>query len=212
MRQISLSIMIILITVICLDAKADTRTVQETGSVSSPSSSAAIPLNIDAEVQRSLQAIKAFAGSLQADLMSAIAEGGPTQAISVCNIKAGLIARDVSEQQGVDIKRVSLRNRNPNNAPDEWQKVVLEDFAARKLKGEPIAELTFTDVAETGTGKQFRFVKAIPTGAICVKCHGVNIEPEVKDKLDQLYPDDKARGFLPGDIRGAFVVTRDFTP
>ncbi|MGM0774574.1 MAG: c-type heme family protein, partial [Pseudomonadota bacterium] len=42
-------------------------------------------------------------------------------------------------------------------------------------------------------------------------CHGKSIDPEVKAKLDELYPEDQATGFSEGDLRGAFVVTRQTT-
>jgi hypothetical protein len=168
-------------------------------------------INIDEEKQRAVTAVKAFAGDLKAELKKALKEGGATNAITVCNTRANQIARDVSRARNLAIKRVSLRNRNPNNAPNQWQKAVLEEFESRKLKGEPVSELTFTQVVENGTARQFRFMKAIPTGPICITCHGTQISSEVKKRLDQLYPDDKARGFRPGDIRGAFVVTSDMS-
>jgi hypothetical protein len=37
-------------------------------------------------------------------------------------------------------------------------------------------------------------------------CHGKEISGSVIDTLDALYPEDEARGFGLGDIRGAFTV------
>jgi hypothetical protein len=168
-------------------------------------------ITVEAEEQRSLEAVMVFGSSLQAELQKALKEGGPENAITVCNAKANEIAMKVSAEQNLTLKRVSMKNRNPDNAPNEWQEKVLEEFESRKLKGEPVSELTYTDVAEIDSGKQFRFMKAIPTGSICIQCHGPDISTAVQKKLDRLYPGDKARGFLPGDIRGAFVVTRNFS-
>ena len=39
-----------------------------------------------------------------------------------------------------------------------------------------------------------------------MNCHGTDIKPKVKEKLDELYPEDEATGFFLGDLRGAFVV------
>jgi len=207
-KQIFLTTSMILVTAVYFDAQAESNTVQET-QYGANSSSVSTSIDFDTEKQRSMAAVKAFATSLQAELKKGLKEGGATNAITVCNTRAGLIAMNVSEKQNLTIKRVSLKNRNPDNVPNEWQKQILENFENRKLRVEPVAELTYADVAETVTGKQFRFMKAIPTKAICITCHGENISSEVKDRLDQLYPNDKARGFRPGDIRGAFVVTRD---
>ena len=49
-------------------------------------------------------------------------------------------------------------------------------------------------------------MKAIGTQPVCTVCHGNGIAPEVAARLDALYPDDLARGFEAGDIRGAFSI------
>ena len=51
-------------------------------------------------------------------------------------------------------------------------------------------------------------MKAIPTGGLCLQCHGTAIAPKLAEKLSELYPEDKATGYSEGEIRGAFVVTR----
>ena len=202
MKKIVLSMAMLTLTVLCI-------TTENSGI-------AAQPEEIDAqlvqtETQRAKQAIKTLATELQAELKKALNEGGPVNAITVCNTKAHQIAANISSDLDLTLKRVSLKNRNPDNVPNEWQKKVLADFEERKRNGEPVAELTYTEVLATGSGKEFRFMKAIPTGPICVKCHGTEISDEVKTRLDQLYPNDKARGFRPGDIRGAFVVISNIT-
>ncbi len=51
-------------------------------------------------------------------------------------------------------------------------------------------------------------MKAIPTGPLCLACHGETLAAPVAEKIGELYPADKATGFREGDIRGAFVVTK----
>ena len=134
--------------------------------------------------------------------------GGPIEAIDVCNTRAVLIGEEVSLEQGMTLSRVSVRNRNPDNAPNEWQATVLDSFKARKLAGEAPATLTWHEVADTGNGKELRFMKAIPTGAVCLACHGETLAHAVAKKLAELYHEDKATGYSEGDIRGAFVVRK----
>ena len=69
-----------------------------------------------------------------------------------------------------------------------------------------MAKMEYAEVVAEGGKQYFRYMKAIPTGELCLKCHGAEIEPGVKAKLDELYPNDKARGFKLGDIRGAFTI------
>ena len=161
----------------------------------------------DPQVAEARMTIKAFATELKGELQSAMKAGGPVNAIGVCNIRAPEIATSINSKGKLQISRVSLKNRNPGNAPDEWQRVVLENFEKRKAAGEEAAKIDYADTVATEKGKEFRYMKAIPTDAICLNCHGANIHSDVKAKLDELYPGDKARGFNVGDIRGAFYVT-----
>jgi len=152
--------------------------------------------------------VAAFAGALKSELMAAMKAGGPVQAIDVCHSTAPAIAREISDQQGLQVSRVSERNRNPGNAPTGWQTAVLDDFRGRLEAGGDPDALTWQDIANTAGGREFRFMKAITTQPICLTCHGEAVAPEVTEKLSELYPDDRATGFREGDLRGAFVVTR----
>ena len=49
-------------------------------------------------------------------------------------------------------------------------------------------------------------MKAIPTGGLCLQCHGEVLDPAVAGKIAELYPDDQATGFIDGDLRGVFWV------
>ena len=51
-------------------------------------------------------------------------------------------------------------------------------------------------------------MKAIPTGEVCLKCHGSNVAPDVKAAIGELYPEDQATGFKAGELRGAFSVSK----
>ena len=51
-------------------------------------------------------------------------------------------------------------------------------------------------------------MKAIPTAALCLSCHGENIPADVDAKLKELYPNDQARGFKEGQLRGAFTLAQ----
>ena len=86
---------------------------------------------------------------------------------------------------------------------------MLKQFDARKAQGEPIDKLEFFAVIDDDQGqKTFRYMKAIPTAALCLGCHGEHLAPEVDAKLKELYPNDAARGFKEGDLRGAFTLAK----
>jgi len=154
--------------------------------------------------------IMALGGSLKGELVKAMQAGGPIAAIPVCHEKAPAIAQQVSTEKGVTVSRTSLKPRNPDNAATAWQQTVLEDFEARKAKGEDPQKMAYSAVVESAGKKEFRFMKAIPTGGLCLNCHGATVQPEVLTKIKALYPEDKATGYVVGDLRGAFVVTKPF--
>lgn len=153
--------------------------------------------------------VKTFFASLKGELEQAIADGGLANAVLVCKARAPVIADDIAKQTGWDVGRTSLKLRNPGaNSPDAWEAEVLERFEARKAAGEDLQTIAVAETVETDQGPRFRFMKAIPTLEICLSCHGEHIAPEVAEALDQSYPDDQARGFKAGDIRGAFTLSK----
>ena len=167
------------------------------------------PSNTDNEANLSAakSAIQAFAASLQAELKAAMQAGGPVAGVAVCNTRAMAITRQAADD-GMELSRVSLRNRNPDNAPNAWQTAVLETFEGQKVAGKDVTGLTWSETVDIDGVSEFRFMKAIPTGEVCLKCHGTTLAPGVAEVLADLYPQDKATGFKQGDIRGAFVAVR----
>jgi len=163
--------------------------------------------DLDAYTKASRNVIKAFAESLQAELKSAIATGGPAAAIEVCNEKAPEIARRHAEENNWEVGRTSLKYRNPNNAPDPWEQAILQSFEDRKAAGEDPATIDHAAIVMRNGKRVIQYMKAIPTAEICLNCHGgAEVKPEVAAKLAEFYPDDRARGFHVGDIRGAFTI------
>ena len=152
--------------------------------------------------------VKEFMQQLKGELQKGMQEGGPVTAIAVCKDKAPAIAAALGESKGLRVGRTSLRVRNPLNSPDVWEKAVLEKFEQRKLAGEDPAGIEFYAAAEQEDKTVFRYMKAIPTAELCVVCHGAELAPELEAKLAELYPQDQARGYQPGDLRGAFTIVQ----
>lgn len=152
--------------------------------------------------------IKAFMGDLKGELQKGMKQGGPLQTIEVCNTLAPQLAEAHSQMSGWQVGRTSLKLRNAKNAPDAWERAVLNEFERRKAAGEDPMRLVKAEVVEEGGRKMFRMMKAIPTAEVCTKCHGSEIAEPVASKLDELYPEDQARGFKVGDLRGAFTLKK----
>ncbi len=162
----------------------------------------------DALLEQSHKIVKQFGGSLKKELKTALKSEGPVKAIEVCSQVAPAIAANMSAQYKGVVRRTSLKVRNPANNPDRWELNVLLQFEKRLKAGEPANKMEFFQVVENNGSKTFRYMKAIPTGEVCLKCHGSKINPDIEAKLRALYPDDQARGFKAGDIRGAFSLSK----
>ena len=173
-----------------------------------PPADATLP-EATAEVKASRAVAQQFGATLKDALQQAINSSGPVNGIAVCHDQAGPMAEKLSQEQGMLVGRTSLKVRNPQNAPDNWELAVLKQFEARKAQGEAVEKLEFFAVIPDDQGQNtFRYMKAIPTTALCLTCHGENLPSEVDARLKELYPDDKARGFKEGELRGAFTMAK----
>ena len=145
-------------------------------------------------------------------LQAAMADGGPENAIGVCKTQAPEIAMKLSMKHQLKVARVGTRARNPDmGVPNDWQTLALKQFESRLAKGDKPYDIEFIQLVKSGSyDLELRYAKPIVLQPMCTACHGTpeQISPEVKAKLDQLYPNDKAINYKPGELRGAVVVTR----
>jgi len=170
----------------------------------------ASPDNQQQFVADSKKLIKALASDLQHTMKTAVKSGGFEQAVSACQIQAPMIKQGHNQDSDLKIKRTSLKWRNPNNSPDDWERQVLLVFEQKKQAGVSIKKLHHSEVIKTDTTLEYRFMKAIPIKPVCLKCHGdeSQIAAPVATALKQQYPLDNATQFKLGDIRGAFSVRK----
>ena len=162
----------------------------------------------DTEIAASRATVKEFMQTLKGELQAGMKEGGPVNAISVCNLSAPGIANTYSVRNGWDVGRTSLKLRNPDNAPDAWERKVLESFDERKRAGEDPAKMEHYEVVRKDGISEFRYMKAIPTAPLCLACHGEQLDSITRTRIEKLYPRDQALGYKQGDIRGAFTITQ----
>lgn len=152
----------------------------------------------DPRLEQSREIVREFQGRLKSELMAAVEEGGMAGAIGVCSDVAPAIASRLSREHGARVRRTSSKVRNAVNLPDAYERAVLERFEEER---DPAGEKF--EVQDDGRA---RYLRAIPAQGLCLGCHGTEIPPAVIDKLEQKYPHDQARGYVQGDIRGAFSI------
>lgn len=149
------------------------------------------------------QLVDKFSKELKSELMAALNEGGPVNAINVCQVKAPEIARACSGEFWT-IRRVTDRNRNPDNLAGDSEMSMLARFAdSTTVTPEYLVAWNDTD-----SGKVYTYYRPIKVAPLCLKCHGTaeDIDDALAAVLAEKYPTDRAIGYKPGDLRGMFVV------
>lgn len=152
----------------------------------------------DQQQAKMLAAKDALFEKLSGRLMEAMAQGGPSAAILVCQKEAPQIAKAVGQEQGVSIGRTGVRLRNPNNQAPAWAVELIEQKTDKP---------TFVTLSDNKAAA----LLPIKLQVQCLMCHGPDeqIAPDVKAQLQTSYPADQATGFNEGDLRGWFWVTLD---
>jgi hypothetical protein len=137
-----------------------------------------------------------------------VRERGPAAALQQCSkVALGLAKRH--EKEGWRVRRVSVKYRNPADAPDDHEARVLGEFAALKAKGELHVNTEHAEVIVDEGRRYLRYMKPIVMGSpVCLTCHGgpADIPQDVQAELRRLYPGDTATGYRVADLRGAVSV------
>lgn len=159
----------------------------------------------DDVVRRSRAAADALNLALRTRLVEEMKTGGPIRAVRVC----AEVAQKISDEQaseGLSIRRVTLKVRNPADTPDPWEAEKLR--AMQELHRDGKLGLEQWAIQELGGKRSYRYLRPILVAEMCLSCHGPreSIDPQVRAVLDAAYPDDAAVGYKTGDFRGAISV------
>lgn len=135
--------------------------------------------------------------ALLARLKDELGKGGARGALSVCHDEASAIAEKVAKEQGVALGRTSHALRNPANAAPAWAASTVASAEGRKVG---TAGLRVFDLGSGRVG----VLRPIGFAEACAACHGAPdaMAADVRTALASLYPQDRAVGFAPGDLRG----------
>ncbi len=148
---------------------------------------------------------------LKSILKKNLKSGGSLQAVIVCSDTASDLTKMLSDAVDLNIKRVSFKNRNPNNIPDEIEAKILHSYEKLLLQGK-LSESTETFGEYEINGERIlRYMKPIFVDTPCLNCHGgsSNISKEVADVINKNYPEDKAINYVKGELRGAVSITKE---
>lgn len=142
--------------------------------------------------------------TLSSALLNAIDESGPGHALRFCNLNAIPITDSLSRLHHVEIKRLATKARNPKNKADKKSKKIIEayqDFLANgKIANDTLVLLS----------GQLYYYAPIFTAPACLQCHGTpktDFSEEHETLITNIYPKDKATGFVLGELRGVWQLT-----
>lgn len=143
---------------------------------------------------------------LQAKLFAALDSAGPAQAVSYCADSAQTWTAQHAKE-GVYVRRVSMRVRNPQNRPDATESVQLARLDSLHRAGALPGEVMESIVDPSGA-RVVAYLRPVIVQERCLACHGTRerISPEVRSLLAERYPEDRATGYAAGDFRGMVSV------
>ena len=146
--------------------------------------------------------------TLGKQLMHQVNENGTIAALEYCNLNAYPIIDSLSEFFNADIKRTSLRSRNPMDNPDELEGQLLDAY---QYNVENSLELS-PGIQKLDDGKYLYTKPIIANSGLCLQCHGeigTDITDEVAAVIQERYPEDNATGHQINDLRGMWSIKLD---
>lgn len=143
---------------------------------------------------------------LAKNLMGAINKGGTEYALGFCNTNAITLTDSMAHALNAGIKRVSDKPRNAGNQANEIELAYIQVLKDKMARGEqPEAKMNEIE------GKMVGFYPIV-TNQMCLQCHGkaeLHIKAATLQKINKLYPADKATGYADKELRGLWVIEMD---
>jgi nitrate reductase cytochrome c-type subunit len=142
-------------------------------------------------------------GVLGKALMNAINMKGTENALAFCSTRAIYLTDSMAVTLNASIKRVSDKNRNPLNSANNEELAYIEKSKTLLYKGEKINP----QIVETNSEMVGYY--PIMMENMCLQCHGITeseVLPNTLQKINSIYPNDKAIGYKSGELRGIWVV------
>ena len=151
-----------------------------------------------------------FMDELKGILLNQVQTNGVVSALDVCSDTAQVLTNEFGLQRGVFIKRISVKNRNTNNFPDDYEQTILNSFQIMLRNKKLDGKTELAELVKEGEFTYLRYMKPILIQPECLNCHGSEstMLEEVSKMISKRYPNDKALDYYPGDLRGAVSIKK----
>ena len=137
-------------------------------------------------------------------LIGTLQKKGAVAALEFCNTSAYPLTDSMAIVNNANIKRVTDKPRNHNNLANSYELNQIEMFK-KQLDSNSEIEPIVTEIDD-----KVHVYYPIITNDMCLQCHGKpneTIKKETLNKLEQLYPNDKAIGYNINEIRGIWSIS-----
>lgn len=157
------------------------------------------------------KAIERLASLLIREINNGLLKGSPEDTVDVAHLKK-LTSTDgaiTGYPRIAGVKLTSLKLRNPTNAPDAAEQLVLDAIVEEMENDKAPPSLLVQKVERAGGALEWRVYRPLGILPACLICHG---DPEgqslaLQAKLAARYPNDKATGYTGRSWRGLIRVT-----
>ncbi|MFK7775280.1 MAG: DUF3365 domain-containing protein [Saprospiraceae bacterium] len=161
--------------------------------------------NHDVFLKRGQQVAAVTFKTLSGKLQKSMKEGGVSNALKYCNLAAMPLVDSLSQIHNADIRRTSLKIRNPKDQPTPLELTQLQSYEKQSKAGEKLKA-----VVKEIDPNTVAFYAPIHIMPLCEKCHGKvgsTLLEKDYDVVQKLYPEDQAIGYVSGDFRGMWSIT-----
>jgi len=161
------------------------------------------PLSHDQAVEKGKMVSGKLLQTLGGNLQEHIGRKGVLGGVSFCSQNGLVLTHKVAQETNTTLKRVSVHNRNPQNAASEEESAILVRWNHLQKAKKPLPDY---EMVIQGDGGYRYYQPIVIKNPLCLQCHGTNIKPEVAKVIDALYPEDNAKRYALGDLRGMVVI------
>lgn len=162
----------------------------------------------DSIIQEATAVYHKFHEMLSQKVKSQISQGGIYKGAEFCANESFENIKEFNKTlaDNVSLKRVSLKNRNPNSYPQDDERKILEAF---DLIEKSNAYLPSEIVQMNEEGDYKIYFPSTMSSKSCKSCHGAKkgVNEKVYELFKSKYPNDKAFDFVSGQVRGAVIIT-----
>jgi hypothetical protein len=115
-----------------------------------------------------------------------------------------IISHKYESNKLFSLRRISDKMRNKHNAAYSYENDVINEFSSFS-QSQPRTMQVWNKWSKDN---KFYYFKEIQIEKSCLRCHGSDgeIPASLQERIENLYPNDKAKGYRLGEVRGLYVV------